>query len=370
LEDIWRFADELGPAQIIHVTEPETGLRGVLVIDNVAAGPAIGGLRMAPDVSTEECFRLARAMTLKNALASLPHGGAKAVVVGDPHMPAQQKERLIRALACALADARGYIFGPDMGTDERCMAVVRAEIGRAVGLPSEIGGIPLDELGATGFGLAHAAEVASAFCDTPLEGARVAIQGYGSVGRHAARLLAERGAVIVAASDSRGAIVDPQGLDLDALDGLKAAGKSVTDLGKGNRLELDDLIGVDCDVWVPAARPDAIRADNVSRLQARLVVCGANVPVTAEAERKLHGRGVLCVPDVVANAGGVICAAMEWAGATRSAAFESIEEKIRSNVRHVLERARSSGATPAEAARELAVERVRDAMSHRRWSVF
>ncbi len=222
MEDAFRFADQLGPARIVHVYEPSIGLRGTLVVDNVAIGPSIGGLRMAPDVSTEECFRLARAMTLKNAAAGLAHGGGKSVLYGDPRMPRERKEQLVRAMACALGDCQDYIFGPDMGTDEGCMAIVRAEIGRAVGLPREVGGIPLDELGATGFGLAHAAEVAAPYCDFPLAGARVAVQGFGAVGLHAARFLAERGTVLVAASDSRGAIFDPKGLDVEALDGAEA----------------------------------------------------------------------------------------------------------------------------------------------------
>src|SRR3990172_3097465 len=104
MEDAFRFSDELGPAKIVHVHEPRVGLRATVVVDNVMRGPAMGGARMAPDVSTEECFRLARAMTYKNAAAGLAHGGGKSVLVGDPHMPAERKERLVRAMACALAD--------------------------------------------------------------------------------------------------------------------------------------------------------------------------------------------------------------------------------------------------------------------------
>ena len=150
--EIFDYVDELGPTRIIHIHEPTHGLKAVLVVDNVAAGPAIGGLRMAPDVSTKECARLARAMTLKNAAAGLPHGGAKSVLFGDPKMPREEKDRLIRELACALKNEKSYIFGPDMGTDEQCMAWVKDEIGRSVGLPREVGGIPLDEIGATGWG--------------------------------------------------------------------------------------------------------------------------------------------------------------------------------------------------------------------------
>ena len=185
--------DDLGPNKIIHVYEPGMGLNGVLVVDNTAAGPSIGGLRMAEDVTVDECFRLARAMTLKNAAAGLPHGGGKSVLLGDPKMPADHKERLIRGFASALAGEAGYIFGPDMGTDETCMAWVRDEIGRAVGLPREIGGIPLDELGATGYGLMHAVVAAMPFSDFSLDGARIVIQGFGSVGMFAAKYLGEKG---------------------------------------------------------------------------------------------------------------------------------------------------------------------------------
>jgi glutamate dehydrogenase (NAD(P)+) len=131
MEDVFQYADELGPAKIIHVYEPSIRLKAILVVDNVAKGPSIGGLRMAPDVSTEECFRLARAMTMKNAAAGLSHGGGKSVLYGDPKMPKKDKERLIRGFACALRNVDEYIFGPDMGTDEECMAWVKDEIGRS-----------------------------------------------------------------------------------------------------------------------------------------------------------------------------------------------------------------------------------------------
>ncbi len=370
MEAGFEFADALGPAKVVHVYEPRIGLRGTLVVDNVAIGPSIGGLRMAPDVSTEECFRLARAMTFKNAAAGLPHGGGKSVLYGDPKCPPEQKERLVRAMACSLGDVRDYIFGPDMGTDEACMAWVKDEIGRSVGLPRELGGIPLDELGATGFGLAHCAEIAVRECDFELDGARVVVQGFGSVGIHAARFLRERGCVLVGASDVRGAIADPAGLDVDALVERKREGRSVADHPDGKALDREALIDLECEIWVPAARPDVIREDNVKRLRTKLIVSGANIPATDAAERFLHEQGVLCVPDFIANAGGVICAAMEYAGATRSAAFEAIAEKIRSNTQQVLEDAKRRGVLPRQAATDLAARRVETAMGLRRWSIF
>jgi glutamate dehydrogenase (NAD(P)+) len=370
MEDVFRFADKLGPLKIIHVYQPSLGLKAILVVDNVAMGPSIGGLRMAPDVSSEECFRLARAMTLKNAAAGLRHGGGKAVIYGDPKITKGEKEPRIRALACALSDVGDYIFGPDMGTDEQCMAWVHDEIGRAVGLPREIGGIPLDEIGATGWGLSHATEVALEHCDFALAGARVVVQGFGAVGIHAARFLGAKGAILIGAADSRGAIYNPKGLDTDALIAFKRAGGSVADYPQGDSIERDAVIDIDCDIWIPAARPDVINESNVHRLKTRLVVQGANIPVTTAAEMYLHEHDVLCVPDFIANAGGVICAAMEYAGATEKAAFETIEEKLRQNTEQVLKAAREKQTLPRTAAIELAVERVKRAMATRRWSIF
>lgn len=368
MDDAFRFADDLGPACVIHVHEPAVGLRGTLVVDNVALGVSIGGLRMAPDVTTEECFRLARSMTFKNAAAGLPHGGGKSVLYGDPKMPIEEKERLVRAMACALGDCRDYVFGPDMGTDETCMAWVRDEIGRSVGLPREIGGIPLDEIGATGWGLAAAAEVAAADRGVPLAGARVVVQGFGSVGIHAARFLTARGARIVAVADSRGAVQDEQGLDVEALAALKRAGKSVSDHGAGRVIDAETLVAVPCEIWIPAARPDVIHEGNVDRLDAKLVVPGANIPMTAGAERRLHERGVLCVPDFIANAGGVICAAMELAGSSQKAAMETIEDKVRHNTEEVLRRTREDDVMPREAAIALARSRIERARRYRRWA--
>ena len=148
------YCDDLGPAKVVHIYDPCCELRAIVVIDNVACGPSIGGVRMVPDVSTEEIFRLARAMTLKNAAAGLPHGGGKSGILADPKTC--DKQRLVRAFARAIRDLTQYIPGPDMGTDETCMAWTYDEIGRAVGLPRVLGGIPLDEIGATGYGLAAA----------------------------------------------------------------------------------------------------------------------------------------------------------------------------------------------------------------------
>lgn len=367
MDDPFHFADDFGPLKLVHIWRPAIGLKAIVAIDNIACGPSIGGVRMAPDVSAEEAFRLARAMTLKNAAAGLPHGGGKSVIFADPKMPRAGKERLVRGFAAAIADLVDYIPGPDMGTDELAMGWVHDEIGRAVGLPRELGGIPLDELGATGFGLVAAIDVAAGHLRMSLKGARVAVQGFGSVGKHAARLLAEKGAVLVAASDTRGTIADDNGLDVSALIALKETDRPLADHPRGRKLDRDAIIDVPCDIWIPAARPDVIHAGNAGRLDARIVAQGANIPCTDEAEAMLARRDVLVLPDFIANAGGVICAAIEYQRGTETAAFAAIDEKIRTNTRMMLNAAAESGALPRAAALAMAKARVDRAAQTRRW---
>jgi glutamate dehydrogenase/leucine dehydrogenase len=367
VEKAFQLSDEFGPARVIHIHRHAIGLKAIAVIDNTACGVAIGGVRMAPDVSLEECFRLARAMTWKNAAAGLPHGGGKSVIFGDPRMPAAQKEQFIRAFAGAIKDIADYVPGPDMGTDELCMGWIKDETGRAVGLPGAIGGIPLDQIGATGFGLASSVEVACGFIGLDLEGARVAVQGFGAVGKHAARFLTQEGAILVAASDTGGTLADSAGLDVSDLIALKDAGRRLHDHVRGQKLEADAILDVDCDIWIPAARPDVVRADNVHRLKARLVPQGANIPCTPEAEKMLHARGVLVIPDFIANAGGVICAATEFHGGTERAAFDSIDQRIRANTRIVVEESQRTGCLPRAEAIALAERRLQEATQTRRW---
>lgn len=370
MENLFELTCDFGPWKIIHICEPSVDLHAVLVIDNVACGPAIGGVRMAPDVNTVEAVRLARAMTLKNAAAGLQHGGGKSVICADHKMDLEQKELLIRAFASSIKHSVEYIPGPDMGTDEKCMAWIQDEIGRSVGLPKEIGGIPLDEIGATGFGVSNAVDVALDFTDFPIDGARIVIQGFGSVGKHAARFLVEKGAVLVGAADSIGSVYHPKGLDLAELMLLKEAGESVTQARLGEKGDRDAVIDMESDIWIPAARPDVIHKGNVDRLKTKLVVQGANIPFTEEAERHLHQRGVLVVPDFIANAGGVICAAVEYHGGSQASVFQIIAEKIICNTRQVLEEAAQKKIPPRDAAVAMAEYRVRTAMTCRRWSVF
>lgn len=360
--------DDIGPAKIVQLYAPQVPFRAIVVVDNTARGPAIGGVRVSPEVDVEEVYRLARTMTFKSAIADLPHGGGKSGIMADPKDP--NLERIFRIFARMIADLTEYIPAPDMGCHEDSMAWIHDEIGRVAGLPGELGGLPLDQLGATGFGLAECAEIACDYAGLKLSGARVAIQGFGSVGTAAARFLAAKGALLVAASDSRGGVYSPEGLSLASLQEAKDQEGTVTACRDGTVMRGDELFQVDCDILIPAATPDVISDKNAGAIRARLILEGANIPATPEAERLLAERGVLVVPDFIANAGGLIMAAMEYARKTEREAFAAIVEKVRANTRRILEQAKSDGSLPREAAERIARERVRDAMRSREdsWS--
>lgn len=359
--------DDLGPAKVVflHLIDD---VDAVVVIDNVALGPAIGGVRMTRrgDLPATEVARLARAMTLKNAAAGLPHGGGKSGIAVRTILDANGRDRVMRAFARAIEDLVDYIPGPDMGTDETAMAVVHDEIGRCVGLPAVLGGIPLDELGATGYGIAVCAEALEDAKVLTLAGATVIVQGFGAVGGHAARFLRQRGALVIAVSDRQGATYDPAGLDIDALLDFTRAGNTVGDFPHGAPMPRDDILKLDCDIMVPAAQPDVFTAADARTTQAKVILQGANIPATAEAEIEFHRRGILSVPDIIANAGGVICASVEYHGGTRTQAFAQIEEKIYANTTELLDRTRDSELTPREAATAMATHRVHQAQSYRR----
>ncbi len=364
-EEIFGYADEIGPEKVLHFYNPKFNLRGILVIDNTSRGPAIGGIRMAPDLTTREVFRLARAMTFKNASADIPHGGAKGGIIADPTTP--NKSEIIRAYAKFIRPYTEYIPGPDIGLDESCMAIIFDEIGRAGGLPRELGGIPLDELGATGYGVAESAEVAAEYIGLGLDKATAVIEGFGAVGKASFRFLADKGVRIIAVSDSKGAIYNPKGLDYDGLIEVKSKTGAVKNYQDGQVLSVAELFKLETDLLIPAARPDVINMENVVDIKAKIILEGANIPATSEAERYLHDKGVLVIPDFIANAGGVITVAAEVRGETEENAFKAIKTKIRGNVKALLDLIYKEKMYPREAAEFLARERIKRSMQLRGW---
>nr|WP_246331238.1 Glu/Leu/Phe/Val dehydrogenase dimerization domain-containing protein [Saccharopolyspora hordei] len=368
--------DEWGPEKVVCVSDARTGMRGVLVIDNTARGTGKGGTRMSPTVTVREIARLARVMTWKWAAVDLFHGGAKAGIFADPESP--DKERIVRAFARRLADQipASYVAGLDMGMTEHDAAIIQDELGdrgAAVGVPEPLGGVPYDQLGVTGHGVAEAVDAALAHQGRSVKGARVALQGFGAVGAAAAKRLHELGAQVVALSTIDGSVHDPDGLDVPAwLDARAEFGDAcVAKAPPARRLPRGEELLVDCDVLVPAAGQDVIDADVAAKVRAGLVVEGANLPTTPEARALLADRDVTVVPDFIANAGGAIAAG--FAMDARHSAFrpeptailDAVAERTRGNTELVLDVARERGTLPHEAALDLAKERVRTAMQLR-----
>ncbi|KAB2371441.1 Glu/Leu/Phe/Val family dehydrogenase [Actinomadura montaniterrae] len=378
MSDVLALMDEWGPERVVCVSDARTGMRGVLVIDNTALGMGKGGMRMSPAVTVAEVARLARVMTYKWAGADLFFGGAKAGIAADPASP--DREAVLRAFVRALAQeipAR-YVAGLDMGLTERDAAIVQDELGdrgAAVGTPHALGGMPYDELGVTGYGVAEAADAAARDAGLELSGARVAVQGFGAVGHAAARRLAELGATVVAVSTVHGALHDPDGLDVARLLALRGeAGDAAVKEYGGRLLDVGAELLVPADVLVPAALQDVIGEDVAGRIQARIVVEGANLPTDRAAQRVLAARGVTVVPDFVANAGGVVAAGYAMDARYSAfrpdpgAVFAAVSSKMRDNTAKVLAAARAQGTTTHEAALALAQERVRAAMELKgRW---
>ncbi|MBN1896693.1 MAG: Glu/Leu/Phe/Val dehydrogenase [Candidatus Aenigmarchaeota archaeon] len=360
--------DEFGPETVLTVYDPKTGMKGFTVIDNTTLGPGKGGIRMTPTVTVEEVARLARAMTLKNALAGLPFGGAKSGIVADDRkMTPKKKEELVKAFsrAISIVSPKKYIAAPDMNMAEKEIEwFVEANGYRrsATGKPKKMGGLP-HELGSTGFGVYHATVVAAEHAGIDLSKSTVAIEGFGNVGWFVAKFLSERcGCRLVAVSDSRGVIYNADGIDFKKLADVKKKTGSVVNYIPGQGTCCEDILEVKADVLITAAVPDLISASDVPKLKFRLIVQGSNIPMTHETEKLAQEKGILVVPDFVANAGGVISSYVEHTGGTEKEMFEMVEKKIRENTKYVLERfSKSKCSTPRECATKIAVERIRNA---------
>ena len=288
-----------------------------------ARGPYKGGIRYHPAVSREEVTALAGWMTIKTALLDLPLGGAKGGIVVDPKNYSDDEiERLTRAYAAAFRPLLGEdrdVPAPDVNTGPQEMNWLKDtyETLERTTAPGVVTGKALASGGsagrvaATGRSVALATELALDQLHRPLEGATVAVQGYGNVGFNAARLLNERGATIVAVSDSSGGVNDPDGLDPDAVLAAKEAGGSVQDHDAGTAVTNETVLTLDVDVLVPAALEGAIDEALAGSVRADVIVEGANGPLTDTADQRLAGESLI-VPDVLANAGGVVVSYLEW----------------------------------------------------------
>jgi len=359
------FEDEWGPERVLEVYDPKTKLHGVVVIDNTAIGVGKGGMRMVPDLTVKEVASLARAMTWKNSLADIPFGGAKSGIRADPKKI--NKEEAVRAFARLLAPVipKYYVSGPDMNITEKEMAWFSDELKdkkACTGKPSDMGGLP-HELGSTGFGVVQATKVAMEFLKTPLSGATVAIEGYGNVGTFTHKFLEELGAKVVAISDSKGTACLSAGFRHDKALATKQEKGTITEYAGAEKKEAKDLFALDVDILIPGARPDVITAKNANNVKAKLVVEAGNLPMTHEVELMLAKKGIMVIPDFVANAGGVISSYVEFIGGSEKEMFSMVGEKITKNTSNVLEGTKNLDVRTA--ALSLAQERVRSAMQKR-----
>ena len=298
--------------------------QGYRVIHNMTRGPAKGGIRYHPAVTLDEVKALAMWMTWKCALMGLPFGGAKGGVICDPKLLSLgEKERLTRRYTSEIINEIGPekdIPAPDVGTDAQVMAwifdtysmnVGHSVLGVVTGKPLAVGG-SVGRDGATARGLLYCIRTALQKQGSRLADTRVAIQGFGNVGSNLAALLSEEGVRVVAVSDSGGGIHNAYGLDVAATIAYKAEHAVLEGFPGADAITNEELIEIDCDVLAPCALEQVITAENASRVQAKMICEGANGPTTPGADEILDDRSILVLPDVLANAGGVVVSYFEW----------------------------------------------------------
>jgi glutamate dehydrogenase (NAD(P)+) len=346
---------------------------------NGARGPYKGGVRYHPGVDLDGVRALAAGMTWKTALVELPFGGAKGGIDLDPKVlsPAE-RQRATRALMDRLEKVLGPmrdIMAPDMGSGPAEMAWLMDEYGRlhghtpaiVTGKPIELGGTE-GRVEATGFGVAIVAREAAAAASLDLRGARVAVQGFGNVGSHAVEALAGMGCRIVAVSDIDGAVRNPSGLDARELLRRARSGIVGHESMELERIDNEELLATDCEILIPAAVGGVIHAGNADRVRARIVVEAANGPLTPAADRVLEERGTVVVPDVLANAGGVIASYLEWIQNTQNVHWdrrqvdEELSRRLVAANRATRERSARDGCSLRQAAYRIALARVGDAV--------
>ena len=370
------IVEEADDGQLMHFT-------GFRVQHNSARGPCKGGLRYHPTMDEDHAAALASLMTWKTAIVDVPFGGAKGGIDCDPsQMSRFELERVTRRFVEQCKEIIGPtidIPAPDVNTNADVMAWIMDEYSRHEGFsPAVVTGKPLHLFGsegreeATGRGVMFALEEALGDRGEELSGTTVALQGFGNVGSHAARLIAERGGKIVAVADHMGGVANEAGLDVPALVSWAAEHRTVAGFAGGDAFEGSEIITWPADVLIPAALEDAIDEKNAAEVRARIIVEAANAPTTPEANAILLDRDVLIVPDILANAGGVTVSYFEWAQNIQQFKWEldrvngELEKSMRRAYASVRDVARAKGIDLRTAAFVLAIQRVARAALARR----
>ncbi len=350
---------------------------GFRVQHNGARGPYKGGIRYHPTVDLDEVRALASLMTWKTALLDIPFGGAKGGIEVDPRLlSARELEVMTRRFTGAIHHVLGPyrdIPAPDMNTSAQTMAWMMDAYSSmhgytpacVTGKPVDLGGAPGRE-SATGRGVIDVLEAWCKYEATPLEGKRIAIQGFGNVGSWAAKVAVARGATVVAVSDMYGGVHQATGFDVDALIDCVSASGSVADLGVGDQITNEELLTIDCDVLIPAALGQVLTDANAGEVQASVVVEGANYPTTPGGDKILSDKGIVVIPDILANAGGVTGSYFEWTMNIQQFTWKlsRFNEELGDRLHHAYDRtqtfADTHGCTLRQAAFAIGVQRVAD----------
>lgn len=372
--------DLFGPEYIVEVYDPSTGMRGFLVIDNTAIGPGKGGIRMTANVTKEEVFRLARTMTWKNSLAGIPFGGAKAGMIWEGGTE-ELKKKHVQSFARAIKPfmPKYYIGGPDVNSGEKEMQW----IAEATGIWNTVTGKPANfcveshgkktkkcglphELGSTGFGVAKSAMVAAQLFGLNMKQATIAIHGFGNVGTFAWQHLTNMGAKTVALADRETALYKKDGLDNTIIARLIKEKKPLAAYPKSARIKNEAFWKTPVDLLIPASVTDVIHNGNKNDIKAKIIVEGGNIPMSEQIENELFKKGIVIVPDFVANAGGVISSYAEYRGYSPQKMFELVEKKIVHATKTVLQESLTARRNPRAVAEDIAVKRVEAAMAKKR----
>jgi glutamate dehydrogenase/leucine dehydrogenase len=358
--------DELGPETMVFVHDADTGMKGVLVIDNSVLGPTGGGARMLPDLTAQEVADLARAMTYKFGILGLPRGGCKSGLWGDANMPAQEKRDVMRAFGRLLGPyitSKLAAIGPDMGVTVRDVADIYEGAG-AQQLRSGLFEQVIDHDAAayhlTGHGVIAAAKAAAPLAGLQFEGSTIAVEGFGQVGVGVARRAVKEGAKVVAISTIHGAIYHPNGLDIPRLLELRREfhDHCVLQYSGADRLPSKEIYYVPVQILVPGARPYVIDRENADRIRAKLISSGGNITLTDEAQELLFRRGVISVPDFIANSGAAVASWVDFLAGTTDQAFRAIDGLIGRLAREVVSEAIERAQNPLVVAKRRVRERI------------
>jgi glutamate dehydrogenase (NAD(P)+) len=348
-----------------------------LVYYNTARGSAKGGVRFAPNVTLAETEDLAERMVWKTALVKIPFGGGKAGVRIDPEkLDSFAKGIIMRRFATEIKEellSGKYIPAPDMGTGPREMAIIYGVTGMlecVTGKPPRIGGLP-GRRESTGYGVTSITAYAlKNLLQKKIEGAKIAIQGYGNVGGWVSRFLRKRGAKVVGVTDLHGGVFEKEGLDTEKLQEYYREKGTVKGFSRDS-LTNEDLFGLDVDVFIPAACENVINGESAGAIKAKLIIEGANGPTTPEADKILQDKGTVVIPDILANSGGVIASYVEWRSAKSGSitqaeeVYEMIEGIITTAFKEVMEVAAENRIAYRDAASVIAVREVVGAMHDR-----